>query len=228
MTTVAEVLGALEGVRDPELDQSLVELGFVAGVEVEAAGVAVRLRLPTYFCAPNFAFLMAVDARRAVATLPGVGSVRVVLEDHFTADEITDAVDRGGGFVDAFPGDAQDELGELRTLFRRKALTAREGRLGNRLLAAGYGAEDIAALRLRELPAGPDADRCRELRRDLGLDAGPEAPAFVRGDGEEVTGPELLRFLRLARLVAVSLEGNAGLCRGLLKTRYELPEEEAA
>jgi metal-sulfur cluster biosynthetic enzyme len=228
MTCVADVLGALEGVRDPELDQSLVELGFVAGVEVEAAGVAVRLRLPTYFCAPNFAFLMAADARRAVATLPGVRSVRVVLEDHFTAEQITEAVDRGEGFTDAFPGEAEEGLDELRTLFRRKALTAREGRLGKRLLAAGYSAEEIAALRLHELPAGPDADRCRELRRDLGLDAGSDAPAFVRGDGEALTAPEVPRFLRLARLVAVSLEGNAGLCRGLLKTRYELPEEVAA
>ncbi len=34
MTAVSDVLGALEGVRDPELDQSLVELGFVAGAQM--------------------------------------------------------------------------------------------------------------------------------------------------------------------------------------------------
>jgi hypothetical protein len=34
------------------------------------------------------------------------------------------------------------------------------------------------------------------------------------------------RFLRFARLVARSLEGNAHLCRGLLKTRYDLPDQE--
>jgi hypothetical protein len=28
--------------------------------------------------------------------------------------------------------------------------------------------------------------------------------------------------------VAVSLEGNAGLCRGLLRTRYDLTQEEVA
>ena len=72
MTTEPEVLGALTGVRDPELDQDLVELGFVAGLDVDGTSVAVRLRLPTYYCAPNFAYLMAVDARTAVEALPGV------------------------------------------------------------------------------------------------------------------------------------------------------------
>jgi len=54
MTDVADVLGALEGVRDPELDQDLVELGFVTDVEVDGADVVVRLRLPTFYCSPNF------------------------------------------------------------------------------------------------------------------------------------------------------------------------------
>ena len=65
MTAAGVVLRALEGVRDLELDQSLVELGFVAGVEVDEEHAVVRLRLPTYFCAPNFAFLMwRMRARR--------------------------------------------------------------------------------------------------------------------------------------------------------------------
>jgi hypothetical protein len=41
----------------------------------------------------------------------------------------------------------------------------------------------------------------------------------VTGDGEPVT--DFPRFKRLTRLISLSLEGNAGLCRGLLKTRYE-------
>ena len=213
MTAVADVLGALAGVRDPELDQSLVELGFVAGVDVEGDAVAVRLRLPTYFCAPNFAFLMVADARAAVAALPGVGSVRIELADHFSAEEINAAVERGDGFVDAFPAQAADELDELRTLFARKALMARQGRL----LA---GAADPSSLTLGELE-GPDAERCRELRRELEIDAGADAPAFVTGEGRPVTSADVPRFRRLARLISMSVEGNAGVCRGLLKTRYE-------
>jgi len=65
------VLRALETVRDPELDEPITSLGFVASCAVSAAGDAqVRLRLPTYFCAPNFAYLMVADAYDAVAALP--------------------------------------------------------------------------------------------------------------------------------------------------------------
>ena len=52
------LLRALETVRDPELDEPITSLGFVASCTVSADGDAeVRLRLPTYFCAPNFAYL---------------------------------------------------------------------------------------------------------------------------------------------------------------------------
>jgi metal-sulfur cluster biosynthetic enzyme len=216
VTAVGDVLDALEAVRDPELDQSLTELGFVAGVEVDGEAVAVRLRLPTYFCAPNFAFLMAADARAAVEALPGVERARVELEDHFTADEINAAVSRDAGFVDAFPDHASDELDELRILFQRKALMARQGRLCD-----GLSAGAIATMRLGELE-GADADRCRELRQELGIDARADAPAFVTGEGVPIAIADVPRFLRFARLVSTSLEGNAGLCRGLLKTRYDL------
>ena len=67
------VLGALSGVRDPELDEPIAELGFVSDLEIEGEAVKIRLRLPTYFCAPNFAYLMVADtgghpvgSRRAV------------------------------------------------------------------------------------------------------------------------------------------------------------------
>lgn len=226
MTTVADVLGALRGVRDPELDQTLVELGFVTDVAVDGTAVAVRLRLPTYFCAPNFAYLMVADARRAVEGLAGVDVARIALEDHFTAEEINAAVDRDAGFTEAFPGEAQGELDDLRTLFARKALTARQGRLCDEMLAAGRTEEELVALRLHELPGGADADRCRQLRRELGLGADPDGPAFVTGDGTPLTVSDVPRFLRFARLVARSLEGNAALCRGLLRTRYDLSDHE--
>jgi metal-sulfur cluster biosynthetic enzyme len=226
MTTIPEVLGALEGVRDPELDQNLVELGFVTDVAVDGADVAVRLRLPTFYCAPNFAFLMVGDARRVVEALPGVDVARIALEDHFTSEEINAAVGREAGFAEAFPGEATAELDDLRTLFQRKALTAREGRLGETLLGAGHTAADLAAMRLSELPPGPDAERCTQLRTELGLDSDPAAPAFVTGDGTVVAAADMARFLRFARLVARSLEGNAHLCRGLLKTRYGLTDQQ--
>ena len=72
------VLAALAGVRDPELDRPITDLGFVSDVIVGSCArgscVRVELRLPTYFCAPNFAWLMVADAHDAVSALPGVMS----------------------------------------------------------------------------------------------------------------------------------------------------------
>ena len=67
MTVRDRVMDALGGVYDPELDEPITTLRFISGCEVSADGdVDVRLRLPTPQCAPNFAFLMAADARNAV------------------------------------------------------------------------------------------------------------------------------------------------------------------
>ena len=88
-TLTGRVWEALRTVRDPELDADVVTLDFVASVDVDSDDVAhVRLRLPTYFCAPNFAFLMVADAWDAVTAIPDVTQADVVLIDHFASDEI--------------------------------------------------------------------------------------------------------------------------------------------
>lgn len=226
MTTVQEILGALGGVRDPELDEPLTDLGFVAGVHVEEGRVEVRLRLPTYFCAPNFAWLMVDDARAAVLALDGVEQTEVTLEDHFAAEEINGAA----SLERAFPGHANGELTELRDVFLRKAFVARQGRLCDALMRAGRTPNGIVALRISDLEQGPDLDRCRRLREELGIDASPGAPAFVLPDGRALDASGLKRWLRVARLVRLSIEGNAGICRSLLSTRYGIrdPEEVTA
>src|SRR5919199_3976819 len=92
------ISAALDRVTDPELDESLLKLGFVENVRVGGDGVTVTLRLPTYWCAPNFAYLMAHDVRDRLLEVPGVGRVRVVLKDHFASDEITAGVTQGKSF----------------------------------------------------------------------------------------------------------------------------------
>ena len=105
------LLRALETVRDPELDEPITSLGFVASCAVSTDGDAqVRLRLPTYFCAPNFAYLMVADAYDAVSALPGVRRTEVVLEDHFASDVINGGVAAQAGFVRSFDGEAVSEL----------------------------------------------------------------------------------------------------------------------
>jgi metal-sulfur cluster biosynthetic enzyme len=148
------VLAALGTVRDPELDESLPDLGFVSDLEVDGDRVRVRLRLPTYFCAPNFAYLMVADADTAVRSVPGVRQAEVLLDDHFTSEEINSGIAQRRGFQQSFDGLADDELDELRTLFRRKALINRQQRLLQALLDRGASVEELG--RLTPTPsAGP-------------------------------------------------------------------------
>jgi metal-sulfur cluster biosynthetic enzyme len=221
MTTRDRVLDALGAVYDPELDEPITQLGFVGRCEVSASGdVSVLLRLPTTQCAPNFAWLMAADARDVVRALPGVGAVSVVLDEHQTDTEINAAIAGGGTFADAFPGETTGSVEALRDLFRRKALLARQGRVCDALLAAGATAREVVGLQVSHLPDEPEVRRCLALRRELGLSAGPSSPALVAGDGSALEAGELDRWRRKARLVGVSLESNNGICRSLLANRY--------
>ena len=222
--TRSAVLAALGTVRDPELDESLTALGFVAGLEVDGDTVRARLRLPTYFCAPNFAYLMMADAGTALRAVPGVRQAEVVLDDHFTADEINAGIAQRRSFQESFEGLADDELDELRALFRRKALVARQQRLVRALLDQGTTVERLGRLRLGDLMPSEELDTYLERRAELGLDVSPKAPLVVDTDGNPIPAELLEGHLRFARLTRVSIEGNAGFCRGLLATRYGEPD----
>jgi metal-sulfur cluster biosynthetic enzyme len=219
-----QVLGALATVYDPELDEPITSLRFVTSCQVSADGdVEVLLRLPTPQCAPNFAFLMAADARRAVRRVAEVRVIDVRLEDHYTEDEINAAVAGDRGFTEAFPGETvDDELDALRELFQRKALVARQSSLYAELADRGLSPQEVVGLRVRDLPDSPQAQRCLELRTELGIDAASQAPALVQAGGEPLSADQLQRWLRMARLVQTSLEANGGICRSLLQARHQL------
>jgi metal-sulfur cluster biosynthetic enzyme len=223
----ARVLAALGTVYDPELDEPITTLGFVGSCVVTAEGdVDVRLRLPTPQCAPNFAYLMAADARSAVRRLPGVRGVTVVLEDHYTGEEINAAVGRGEEFASAFPGETAGDLDALRELFQRKALLARQARVCQTLLDGGATPETVVERRVADLPDTPDAVRVAALRSALGLPCGDDAPALIAGDGASLTAADLPMWLRRAKLVSLSLEANGGMCRDLLRVRYGNSDKE--
>ena len=228
MTTPTKqaVLDALASVRDPELDESITELGFVTDVEVVEGDVRVLLRLPTYFCAPNFAYLMVADAKAAVAEVPGAVNVFVELADHFAGLEISDAVACGHSFGETFAGQATGELDELRILFERKAFVSRQADVCEELLAAGRSPAELLSMTVADLPGGPKTLRYVEQLERLGLDASPGAWAIVRADGTRVSSDQIEFYLRLARLTRVSIEGNAAFCRGLLQTRYAVEERD--
>jgi metal-sulfur cluster biosynthetic enzyme len=221
------VIAALGTVYDPELDEPITTLGFVGSCVVTAEGdVEVRLRLPTPQCAPNFAFLMAADARAAVRRLPGVREVTIVLEDHYTGEEINAAVRRGEEFASAFPGETAGTLDTLRELFQRKALLARQARVCQAMLDRGASAAAVVAQRVADLPDTPDAVRGRALRAALGLPHDDDAPALVAGDGASLTAADLPMWLRRAKLVSLSLDANGGMCRDLLRARYGNTDQE--
>ncbi|HEV7979937.1 iron-sulfur cluster assembly protein [Amycolatopsis sp.] len=219
--TVA-VWSALATVRDPELDAPLTELGFVEHHTVSAGGEAVvGLRLPTYFCAPNFAFLMVADAYDAVSAVPGVEKTVVRLRDHFAADVINNGVAARAGFVASFEGEAVDELDNLRADFVRKAVLAGTDRVCRAMVSSGTDSSSLATLSLGDAPEGPDRERLRARRRELGLPSG-DGDALVVDPltGARIEADRLHKHLGVARITRVSQEANSGVCRGMLRARY--------
>jgi metal-sulfur cluster biosynthetic enzyme len=219
----ARLLAALDAVRDPELDEPITSLGFVTECTVDADGRAqVRLRLPTYFCAPNFAFLMVADAYDAASAVPGVRRAEVVLEDHFASDAINGGVAARAGFARSFDGEAVGELHELRSDFLRKAVMAGTDQVCRPLLAAGADPAGLLELTLGELPPSAPLHRLRQRRAELGLPAGDDAPLVIEpASGARVSPDSLPLHLRRARTTRVSIESNASICRGMLRHRYD-------
>ena len=215
-------LAALDAVRDPELDEPITTLGFVSTCVVSAAGDAVvRLRLPTYFCAPNFAFLMVADAYDVVSALPAVRTTDVALVDHFAADQINAGVAARAGFVASFAGEAVDELDELRRTFVTKAMLAGTDQVCRQLVAAGIDRTDLAGLTLGDAPPSAELDRLLRRRAELGLRTDAAAALLVDpGTGTAITGAGAAKYLGLARLTRTGIEANTGICRGMLKHRY--------
>jgi metal-sulfur cluster biosynthetic enzyme len=223
----AEVLDALSAVRDPELDEPITVLGFVASCAVSPDGeVEVHLRLPTYFCAPNFAFLMVADAYDAVSAVDGVRRAQVVLDEHFAAGAINDGVAARAGFARSFAGEAVGELDELRSDFLRKAVMAGVDQVCRPLVAAGVAPAALAELTIGAVPRTPALERLRRRRAELGLPAGDDAPLLVDpATGVPVAAGALPLHLRRARTTRTSLEANMGICRGMLQQRYDGPGE---
>jgi len=227
MTERKKVLDALSGVRDPELDEPITHLGFVSDLNIDGDSASVRLRLPTYFCTPNFAYLMVADAKAAILSVPGVRRASVVLDDHYASEEINGGVNEERGFDGAFPGETEGpDLEELRTIFRRKSFVARQETLCRMLLSDGYSAAELARMQLGEVPSSEAREKYLERRTELGLDTSPGAQLVVDPDGRKVPEEAVVEHLRFARTVRVSIEGNAGLCRGLLATRYGMRKKE--
>ena len=117
---------ALGAVMDPELDEPITALGFVRSLMVSPSGnVKVHLRLPTSFCSPNFAYLMASDAKDVLSKLDWTRRVVVELDDHHDSEIINAGLAADAGYRGTFGHEAEESLDELRETFRRKATRRR-------------------------------------------------------------------------------------------------------
>ena len=208
---------------DPELDESVTDLNFVTRADVDSKNrVHIEFRLPTYWCAANFSFLMADDMRRAVNALDWVKGVSVVLGEHMYADKINAGLAKGLSFQETFGTEADGNLDDLRQTFLVKAFQRRQVALLNHLIGVGHSAETIVSLTLTELGCLPVDDEGEKLvRRYLERRAVVGSPrtdvlAFVDAEGARlktdgyaayVLGPAACRHQRrnstLAHFAAV-------------------------
>lgn len=233
------VVRRLNSVLDPELDESIVELGFVRSIQGDAAGdVTIELRLPTYWCAANFSYLMASDVRRELLELPRVRSVTVRLDDHFASDAIFSGVAPGKSFAEAFPDGGPDSLEQTRQLFLRKGFLTRQELLLRHLKKIGLPFEEIAALRIGDIQyrnaycqvsradgqvetvgEARVASRYLERLAELGLDCSRSAPLVVQVNGTTLLAEDLEAYYTHARTTRLAMEANGSLCSALLQAR---------
>jgi metal-sulfur cluster biosynthetic enzyme len=222
----AEVRLALDRVTDPELDEPVTDLRFIERLTVSQDGtVSIGFRLPTYWCAANFAFLMAADMQREVGALPWVRHVQVTLGEHMYAEKINHGLANGFSFKTTFGNEASAELNELRQSFLVKAFQRRQETLLRHLLKMGLHAEKLVSMSLADLQAvafepGDEGLRKRYLdRRDVCAEPA-ERLAFVDARGNPLGAENLAAYLQALGRVTINAEFNGALCRGLLAARF--------
>lgn len=227
----------LDNVHDPELDRSIVELEYIDEIHIEEGRVDVRFVLPTAWCSPAFAWMMATGIRDEVSALPNVKDVHVELRDHMHDDQINRGVNEGLLFQDVFE-DADDDVAEVRHKLDRKARLVRQYYALEHLLDAGLNPEQITKLTGDDLDHAEDriviylqggsvgvameADPILdyfEKAHEVGVVSGPDDRLFVGPDGDPINPDEFESVRREARLAKTNVEGQAGLCSGLHEAR---------
>jgi metal-sulfur cluster biosynthetic enzyme len=223
-----DAYAALGAVVDPELDEPITDLGFVRSLLITGRDVEVHLRLPTSFCAPNFAYLMASDAKDVLVALDWTDQVVVELDDHHDSDIINAGLAADAGYQATFGHEAEDNLDDLRLTFQRKAHTAAMERCLTQLVRSDPSrpVASLGEVRLRELPDDETTRALLRRRTALGLPTAADALVMVDHHGHGYAPEDVPIGLRRARSTRISIDGNAHFCRGLLRTRY--PAEPSA
>ena len=221
------VRDCLDRVTDPELDESVVAMGFIDRIGIEGGNVTVVFSLPTFLCSANFAFLMAEDMKVALEGLPWVTGATIQLRDHFAADRINQGIAKSLPFETVFAGDADEGLADIRRTFREKAFLGRQATLLDLLLRQN-SASELMKLTMGDLigllaedhdDVALAAARYLAARRHEGGSASPDAPAFTALDGRPLTLTALPQHRRNARRILQASRANAEMCRMVLSNR---------
>lgn len=234
---IRDVRDRLDRVTDPELDESIVALGYVDEIDVDGTRVAVEFTLPTAWCSPAFAWMMATDARDEVEALPGVERVTVHLREHMHEEEITDGVNERLSFEEIFP-DADGGVADVRRTLAEKARLARQYDAVEALLDAGLGDRQIVRLEPTDLwlddpvvvfvrdravgvpvPANP-IDAYLERARETGLIADDHPELFRTPEGEPIQRSDFELVHRRCRLAGVNQGGQGSVCSALHEARH--------
>lgn len=226
-----ELWRCLEGVNDPELDEPVTDMGFVERAEIDADGrVTVGFRLPTYWCSPNFAFLMLDDIRKALDGLSWSPDHHISLHDHMFAEEVNRGIAEGKGFAEIFGSLSEDcELDELREKFRLKAFKRRQEAVILDLKELGIADSEIVRMTLAMFDAiicgseqaGRRKARYRQALLQRWPDLGAREQVIVDYNGDRIAREALPAYLADLRSVRINMEFNGALCRGLKQTRYK-------
>ena len=235
-TSERAVRERLDRVTDPELDESIVALDYVDEVAIEGRQVRVAFTLPTAWCSPAFAWMMATDAREEVEALPGVDRARIRLREHLHEEEITEGVNERLAFDEVFP-DADGGVAEVRTTLDAKARLARQYDAVETLLEAGLDPEQIAGLEFADLwledpavvfvhegsvgvsvPAEP-IDASLEKARETGLVSDDHPEVFRTPEGDPIPVERFELVQRRCRLATVNMGGQGSLCDALNEAR---------
>jgi len=239
----------LDRVDDPELDRSIVELEYVEEIEIDDDEVTVAFVLPTAWCSPAFAWMMATGIRDEVSALHGVDDVTVDLRDHMHGEEITTGVNGGLAFEEAFE-DAEDGVDAVREKLDEKARFARQYEALDALLEAGVGPEQVATLTRGDIDLGYGDDRAAVTVRDgalsvtlprepladylekaraTGLVTDADDALFADREGDSLPAdPDAVeRVRRDARLAETNIEGQAAICAGLHESRNGVPADDS-
>lgn len=238
-----EVYEKLDQVNDPELDESIVELQYIDQVELGKDSVTIQFRLPTAWCSPAFAWMMATGIRDEVGAIPGVDGVSVRLIDHMHGEEITRGVNQRQAFQEVFD-DAESDVEAVRKELNHKARLARQYRAMSTLLNGGVQFEQIARLTRGDIEfkedqeeqyaviALPDeapyvvvsADPIKaylEKAEQTTIVEQSTDRLFKTPDGSPMEADEVERVYARARLANSNMDGQKSICSQLNESRYE-------